>query len=118
MAQFVAQTGFWSGQGPVALKGMSQVTECRCPTMVPSATTSSRRRMCFDLAWLIGSWARLIAPELSMRSSVGLGGGKPNSAEVKRLASNDASQSPSVMGPSVGAELRFYSTRPRQGSRH
>eukprot|EP00965_Chrysotila_dentata_P029758 989341-Pleurochrysis_carterae.AAC.1 len=51
--------------------------------MVPSATNSrilsSRRWMCFDLVWLTGSWARLIAPELSMRSSVRPGGGKPNS---------------------------------------
>eukprot|EP00965_Chrysotila_dentata_P136942 4529612-Pleurochrysis_carterae.AAC.2 len=51
--------------------------------MVPSATNSrifsSRQWVCFDLAWLTGSRARLIALELSMRSSVGPGGGKPNS---------------------------------------
>eukprot|EP00965_Chrysotila_dentata_P047355 1571301-Pleurochrysis_carterae.AAC.1 len=56
--------------------------------MVPSATNSrilsSRRWMCFDLAWLTGSWARLIAPELSMRSSVVPGGGKPNSVSRPR----------------------------------
>eukprot|EP00965_Chrysotila_dentata_P008397 273720-Pleurochrysis_carterae.AAC.1 len=49
--------------------------------MVPSATNSQilslRRWMCFDLAWLTGSWATLITLELSMRSSVGPGGGKP-----------------------------------------
>eukprot|EP00965_Chrysotila_dentata_P119394 3946668-Pleurochrysis_carterae.AAC.1 len=44
-----------------------------------SRILSSRRWMCFDLAWLTESCARLIAPELSMRSSVGLGGGKSNS---------------------------------------
>eukprot|EP00965_Chrysotila_dentata_P021414 709328-Pleurochrysis_carterae.AAC.1 len=57
--------------------------------MVSSATNSrilsSRRcQMCFDLAWLTGSWAMLIAPELSMRSSIGPGGGKPNSVSKPR----------------------------------
>eukprot|EP00965_Chrysotila_dentata_P081936 2703989-Pleurochrysis_carterae.AAC.2 len=56
--------------------------------MVPLATNSrivsSRRRMCFDLAWLTGPWARLVAPELSMCSSVGPGGGKPNSVSRPR----------------------------------
>eukprot|EP00965_Chrysotila_dentata_P149650 4941583-Pleurochrysis_carterae.AAC.1 len=51
--------------------------------MVPLATNSRnlklRRWMCFDLAWLTGLWARLIAPELSMHSSAGPGFGNPNS---------------------------------------
>eukprot|EP00965_Chrysotila_dentata_P131655 4353208-Pleurochrysis_carterae.AAC.1 len=54
------------------------------PSATNSRILSSRRWMCFDLAWLTGSWASLITPELSMRSSVGLGGGMPDSVSKPR----------------------------------